>query len=988
MKCFLLLFMLYLCAGAATGQSVHWPARYFNAGNGLPQNTVYDMVQDDEGWLWISTDNGVCLYDGYQFRHAEQLKGGAALERGAAFFLKEGPVLWIFQKNNIAKYDLRQKNISVYTAPSTGFTLMYPVFSDSSRILYRSGHIYAFDKKTGLTKPATEKEPAFRKIWTIDYPKLKTNDYYALHHDDSLGGLYLARLDTSSLRINDIRTLPDGIRDFCKLGRAFLFIDTKGVIYLAEDQDAPLRRVANSDILADRYHSLVSVQLDDHTYVIGIGTDVFHVQTGNGFSIRRVTQTDGSSLVQKGKLLCLLKDRTGNVWIGTNAEGLVQIPTPGNSFMLYRSAQPEKNFIRTIHTDAFTGDIWAGLYFDNVVVFDRYGMQKKELTERMGRMLGKHGVINYIHQLSRYELLVFADLQKTFYVNLEKGTARLCEVVRNGISDTAYFRMIKSLSFVTPLGNNRFWQLFDMALHRISYRNNKIYIDFVVDLPLGASALYAENNNSFWIGVTGKAIQVDSTGQTRDSLLTERGLKVTAITRDKAGQLWIGTNYGLFVFNKGKLVQTFTRKNNLPDNCFYALAADSTGHVWGSTNRGLIQFDIYTMRFAGFSEKDGLQGSEFNTGAMYNAADGRIFFGGISGLNAFYPSMSDTTQRQLKVYFTGMMAGDSVLFSPFDILPGKIKLPAGTNSLSVSFSVFNFFTPGANEYEYRLGNEKEWLSATGRNDLQLVLTPGEYNLQVRIKGRPDSMTSVLIYLQPPFYRSWLFVIACAVLVVFIAGLIIYLYTRAQYRKKIAALALREKVQQEKERISRELHDDLGVKANLLSYNASLLIDHAGTTDKSIGMRIKDAADDMLLALRDTMWTLKQEQISTTEVWLRFKNFISKMQRSYQQISFTVENESITETLLAYNDALNLIRILQETTNNAIRHSNTTVIHFSASSESGYTTFTVRDEGRGFAETATGLGDGLANMRYRAGQSGFLLEVQSEKSTGTTITVRV
>ena len=885
MKCFLLLLALYLCAGAA-GQSVHWPARYFNAGNGLPQNTVYDMVQDDEGWLWISTDNGVCLYDGYRFRNAEQLEGGAGLERGSAVFMKEGPVLWIFQKNNIARYDARQKNISVYATPASGLTLIYPLFSDNSRILYRSDHLYSFDKNTGQVKPCLENEHAFRKVWTIDYPKLKANDYYALCYNDSLDFFYLGRLDTSALRVNEIRKLPRNITAFCKLGKSFMFIDNKGGIYLANDENAPIRRIA-TDISTSHYHSIASVQLDAQTYVVGVGTDIFHVQTGNEFAIRRITQTDGSSLVKKGKLLCLLKDRTGNVWMGTNAEGLIQIPTPGNSFMLYRSAQPEKNFIRTIHTDAFTGDIWAGLYFDNIVVFDTYGTEKKNLTERVGRMLGKHGVVNYIHQLSRHELLVFADLQKTYYVNLENGTARLCKVIRNGIPDTTYPKLIKSLSFVTPLGNNRFWQLFDMALHRISYRDNNIYIDFIVNMPVGSGALYAENANSFWIGAAGKAIQVDSAGRIRDSLSVERRLKVTAITRDKTGKLWLGTNYGLFVFDKGKPVHTFNRKNNLPDNCFYALTADSSGHVWGSTNRGLIQFDIHTMCFAGFSEQDGLQGNEFNTGAMYNAPDGRIFFGGISGLNAFYPSMSDTTRQKLKVHFTGMMTGDSVLFSPFDVLPGKIKLPAGTGTLSVSFSVFNFFTPGANEYEYRLGNEKEWLSITGRNDLQLFLTPGNYNLQVRVKGRPDSMASVLLYLQPPFYRSWLFVIACAVLVVFVAGLIIYLYTRARYRKEIAALTLREKLQQEKERLSRELHDDLGVKANLLSYNASLLIDNADAADNSIGMRIKDAADDMLLALRDTMWTLKQEQISTTEVWLRFKNFISKMQRSYQHISIVI-----------------------------------------------------------------------------------------------------
>jgi signal transduction histidine kinase len=984
----LFMSLFYLHTGA---QSVRWPARYFNTSNGLPQNTIRDIIQDDEGWLWIGTDNGLCIYDGYSFRMLDQMKGAEKLERGPTRFAKEKKSLWILQKQIIARYDMDQKQLDVYTVPAGGVEGITPVYIDSTKIIYYSFvNGYSFEKATGkVTTLITKKIPRVQ-VADVDHRILSRNHNYILATDLNRKKSDLILFNPATLTHTVQAELGWAMNSVCRLDSSFLYLGTNGRIYFSKNSRDRPEPVNGLFVTGNSYAQLQHIKLSRHEYLVGTGNDIFHVQLAPSFSIRRVTQTDGSPLIQKGKLLCFFKDTTGNVWIGTNAEGLVQVPRSGNTFTLYRSSKPEKNFIRSIHTDTFTNNIWAGLYFDNIVVFDRYGLEKMELTQQVQKMLGKHNVINYIHQLNRNELLVFAELEKTYHINLANNTITTCKIIAaDAVKHRNNQLYIGSIAFIMPLGRDRYMRLYDDLLVIASYSNKTLYLNRMIRMPDGSGGIYKVNDNRYWIGSKGKALLIDSTGTIMDSLVLSPEKKVNAIVLDTEHALWLATNSGIYIYKDRKLVKTLLRKDGLPDDYFYTLASDTTGFIWGSTNSGLMQIDIRSFRFRNFTEKDGLQGNEFNTGAVHQAKDGRIFFGGISGLNAFYPFSYNTPTQQQRVHFTGITSDDSTLFNPIDPLPQQISFPDGLGNLVVSFSAFNFQIHGANEYEYRLNNKKEWLSTSGRNVIQLFLTPGGYILQVRLKDKPASVALLHIKIEPPFYRTWWFILLGILSLSMIAALIIYVYTRGKYQKQIATLAMREKVQQEKERISRELHDDLGVKANLLSYNASLLMEQPGTENKTaIGTRIKDAADDMLLALRETMWTLKQEHINTGEAWVRFKNFISKMQRTYHHINFVIEKDCPMEKMLAYNDALNLVRIMQEAVNNAIRHSGSAAIYCSAETVNHTTVFSIRDEGNSFSESEVEPGDGLFNMRYRASQSGFNLEIQTLSGKATTVTIRV
>ena len=146
---------------------------------------------------------------------------------------------------------------------------------------------------------------------------------------------------------------------------------------------------------------------------------------------------------------------------------------------------------------------------------------------------------------------------------------------------------------------------------------------------------------------------------------------------------------------------------------------------------------------------------------------------------------------------------------------------------------------------------------------------------------------------------------------------------------------------------------------------------------------------MLQSLRETVWTLKQESITTQDVWTRFKNFMAKLHDTYESaIEIKMEEDTVIDKKLNYNKALNVIRILQEAINNAIKHSGCTAIRCCKKYNRKSIVFTISDNGCGFNADAEFDGNGLQNMRQRAKQANLELNIITNPEYGTTVTVKI
>jgi signal transduction histidine kinase len=195
---------------------------------------------------------------------------------------------------------------------------------------------------------------------------------------------------------------------------------------------------------------------------------------------------------------------------------------------------------------------------------------------------------------------------------------------------------------------------------------------------------------------------------------------------------------------------------------------------------------------------------------------------------------------------------------------------------------------------------------------------------------------------------------------------------------------------ERKRVAADLHDSLGVQANSILYNAALLKTETEDKENRIDF-LHETAKEMMLNLRETLWAMKSDDIMAMDVWLRVISFCQQMGRHYKHISITTEGEPPKEKMLTSPNALNVVMIIQEAINNAIKYSDTPNIMVKSLVVDNTWQIQIEDNGKGFdLDKATTKQDsyGLSNMKERAHNSKFTYKIYTALGKGTTIKIGI
>lgn len=395
--------------------------------------------------------------------------------------------------------------------------------------------------------------------------------------------------------------------------------------------------------------------------------------------------------------------------------------------------------------------------------------------------------------------------------------------------------------------------------------------------------------------------------------------------------------------------------------------------------------------------EDGLQENEFNTNVVAKSEDGEIYFGGVNGISSFFPAAIGGFEENIDLLFTSIKVNnEDVMKDSAAWNIRNIKLPYSQNALAFDFITKANNNPDQYIYQYKMeGVDKEWIPHQALQTVRYSLPPGKYRFMIAASRFFDkdavAMRSVDILIRPPFWKTWWFL--GAVGLIFFAGIAYATnqYSRKRYQKKLVELESDFKVRLERERISRDLHDNIGAYANAVLYNTELLEKEDQPIVKEELMKdLKYASKDIITSLRETVWALKKDNYTAEECLLRIRNFIQSLSRIYQDIQFRVEGEASGEKL-HYTRALNVVRIMQEAVTNAIKHSGTRNITITSNEADGKWELKVTDDGNGFTRhefNGEDAGMGLENMRKRAFDSGFRLEIESSPGSGTSVTIIV
>ena len=560
--------------------------------------------------------------------------------------------------------------------------------------------------------------------------------------------------------------------------------------------------------------------------------------------------------------------------------------------------------------------------------------------------------------------------------------------------------------------------------------------------------IFADSRNNIWVGHGSRATDRlnKQTGRfthykhdPHDSTSISSNI-VNSFYEDSKGNLWLGTISGglcQFDYQKEKF-KTFTDKHGLPDNSVFSIVEDNNGHLWLGTRMGLSQFDPITKTFTNYDYKDGLQGNIFaagyrERGARFKGRDGSLYFGGNNGFNFFDPSQLKSNNLISPIVITQFKLFDKLVKGANE--SKEIVLDHNQNNFSFEFSSLSYSNPAKNQYAYKLeGVDKDWVYSGSRRYVAYTnIDPGKYTFKVKGTNNDGSWnekgTYMSIIIHPPWWLTWWsYTLFGLVLFVALWGFInwregtlkkekslleqkvaLRTYelqdekekvesTLAELRatqtqlietEKMASVSeLQQAMLNERLRISRELHDDIGSTLSGIVLYSHMAEDQVhslqpGEVANSLNI-IQHSANDMVSRLNDLVWAVNPGQSSLKNLMQKLEEYAMEMALVKNMKVHVNAPESLAELQLPVESRHNIYLLTKEAINNAAKYSQATLLELSVHQFDHVIEFTVIDDGIGFDMTTVKKGNGLINMRKRADEAGALLSVQSAPGEGTLI----
>jgi len=393
------------------------------------------------------------------------------------------------------------------------------------------------------------------------------------------------------------------------------------------------------------------------------------------------------------------------------------------------------------------------------------------------------------------------DRQGVLWVGTNRGLNRFDPVTERftvyqndpedarSLSNDGVWAILEDRKGLLWIGTNKGLNRFDRETEQFAvYQNDP-------DDPTSLSqnrawALYEDRSGTLWVGTLGGLNRMVRDGSEvrfvryQNDPGDPRSLSnnsVLSIYEDRAGRLWIGTwGGGLERFQPE--TETFAHlrvKDGLPNDTIYGILEDDRGRLWLSTNYGLSEFDPERVTFRNFDAGDGLQSVEFDLGAYYRTRSGELLFGGIKGVNIFYPDDVQPNPYVPPVVLTKITQGGAEvdLGKPAEALT-EATFHWPRDDFEFEFAALNFFRPEKNQYAYRLeGYDKGWHQAGNRRVGGYTNLPGgTYTLRV-LGANNDGVwneagIALPVTIVPPFWSTWWFrgVLAVVALAAVVGGL--------------------------------------------------------------------------------------------------------------------------------------------------------------------------------------------------------------------------
>lgn len=458
------------------------------------------------------------------------------------------------------------------------------------------------------------------------------------------------------------------------------------------------------------------------------------------------------------------------------------------------------------------------------------------------------------------------------------------------------------------------------------------------------------------------------------------GTAIRSMTEDRAGRFWVGTTRGLYLYDRAsRRLTPAPGEWHQPDRCIQQLLESRDGRLWLGTRSGIVRLGNTPASASRlYDQADGMETTEC-TGGFAPAGlvmdDGRLLFPTLNGIACVEPEqlshVSETAVRPV-------------------ITQGNAVFPAGTRSATFRFSALPVSEGIHARFSWQLDDEPWSDASVTRSATFGRLTPGPHRLAVRAFGReggdlvPATHTFVI---RPLIWQSPLFRFAALLLALALSGAAAAFATRRRAQLKIRRLAQERALDQERARIARDLHDDIGAgltRMAMLSTQGRYIPDmpQAGN---DLNERIFNAARETSRELNEIVWAANPDKDDTEHVATYLALYAENFLRDAGLRARVLIAPDIPFFRIPPSIRHPLFRAVKEALSNAAKHAQATTVTVEILCRDGTLVVRVADDGRGFAPSATHAGNGLAFMRSRLAEIGGTLALDASPGKGVRLT---
>lgn len=797
--------------------------RHYQVENGLSNNTVLCSLQDQMGFLWFGTKDGLNRFDGYSFRTYRKIPGKPeSLGNNNVHSLCEDKdkVLWVGTDNGLYQYDQRTEEFHLVPATADRYidkltegdngNLWFISNFELCRYSQRTKKLDVYSHEHYFVATSVCSSPD-GMIWATTQSG-QLEKFNSEQNAFSGFDLFAHSRPSASRWIEDLYYSKDGYLVAGTGDTEIKVIDPVHGTYT----DFTLPQSGQKNLYI---RSIQQTAPDEFWLGTESGIFIYNLKTKACQHLQK--DYSNSYTINDNAVYTFCRDREGGVWIGTYFGGLNYLPTQRTPFTKYYPKKGENslsgNVVREIKKDQY-GNLWIGTEDAGLNKIDSSGTIthfEPDNTSGSISFFNIHGLL-----VTGNELWI-----GTLQHGLDVMSIRTGKVIRHydaGPSSGLTHNFIYCI-YQNPSG-----QIFVATPHGISTYNKEINkFEQFNGLPWGSwyTSILQDEKGIIWGGTFGNGVHSynPATGKTAafhynatdaNSISSER---VNAVFEDHNQAIWFATEDGLCKWNEQ--TQNFTRygtSNGFPSNFIFCIQEDNQQNLWISTTKGLVRFNPSSGNSQVYTVSNGLIGDQFNYNSAFKDSDGRLYFGSTKGLVSFRPEEFNPTAFVAPVYLTGFQVNTQESSvneeqSPLKqsiIITDKITLSHNQSSFSIDFAALTYSAPEAMQYAYRLeGLTKDWINLKKNRRVDFIeLAPGTYRFRVRAAsgdGTRSMEAKLTIVVLPPWWASTgAYVVYSLLILLSIYMLMRYYHKRMEQRAKRRIELL--KIAKEKELLEMEL----------------------------------------------------------------------------------------------------------------------------------------------------------------------------------------